>query len=155
MILTHSQKALFVGAVVAIAAILGLVFTAGQVVAGNVLLDENRNPATFGADCTPTATLATIGHQQSTRILATSTKRAWAMIQSPDNATNTAALGFRQDIAATFALGYLINVPNLNGATSTPRAEFGVNTEFPYTGSVTGLTDNGSTTVAVLECVYP
>lgn len=94
-----------------------------------------------------------IGHQLSTQILATTSNRAYARIQIPDNATNTVRLAFGGS-SATASNGIIIGGAITNGATSTPFIEFGLNTDFPFVGAVQGLTDNGSTTVDVTTCIY-
>jgi len=93
-----------------------------------------------------------IGHQLSTTLFSTTSNRAYVKIAAPDNATNTIKLSFGATGAAN--IGTTLNVPNLNGASSTPSTIFGLNTEFPFTGPVYALTDNGSSTIDVISCVY-
>lgn len=98
------------------------------------------------------STVATVGHQFSTVILATTTNRAWARIAQPINATNTVSIAFSNDARATLTSGF-----SLTTATSTSPIvdrEFGLNTDFAYTGAVTGLSSTGSTTIHVVECRY-
>lgn len=98
-----------------------------------------------------TVTMKTIGHQQSSTLLAAAGNRAWARIELVKDAsgvaTSTPSLSFDEGAAATLAAGLQIS-------TGTPSIEFGRNTFFPYIGAVTGITGNGSTTVRVTECLY-
>lgn len=99
-----------------------------------------------------TIAVATVGHQQSSTILAASGRRAWARIQQPINATNTISLAFNAGASATLTSGL-----QLTPATTTSAdnyIDFGLDTDFPYTGAVTGLTNLGSTTVLVTSCNY-
>ncbi len=97
--------------------------------------------------------IVTVGNQLDSLILATSSARAWARIQMPNNASSTIYLGFKNDAAATAISG--LPIAEISGAsTSTPYIDFGLNTDFPYTGAVHGLTAFGSTTVFVTQCLY-
>lgn len=108
-----------------------------------------------GASCTATTTIATIGPGLSTRILATSTNRAWASIRQPLNATNTPSVAFNQDIKATLAGGIsLMSTSGMNTASTTDHIEFGLQTAFPYTGSVTAISNLATTSLQVTECQY-
>lgn len=123
----------------------------------SVLRDPNGVPAKDGAACdTTTSSRVTIGNQASTRVLASSTSRAFARISIGDSATNTASLAFDEDAAAVLNRGILIgsSQAGFTGSTSTPSVDFGITTILPYTGSVTAITDNGTTTATVFECVY-
>lgn len=121
-----------------------------------------QKDATFGGgagqtaySCSVTSTIATVGKDILTgNILATSSRRAWARIQVPQNATNTIFLSFDEGAQAVLNQGMALNTANLSGASSTPFIEFGLNTSFPYTGTVKGLSNNGSSTVLTTECVY-
>lgn len=141
--------------------VLALVFVGGSFLSAassvnSVLLDANRNPAKDGANCdVTTSSRVTIGNQASTRVLATSTNRAFARIAIGDSATNTVSTSFDEDNLAVLNAGLLIGLTQVgSGSTSTPEIDFGITTVFPYTGSVTAITDNGTTTVTVTECVY-
>lgn len=105
------------------------------------------------ASCTPTVVSAvSIGNQVSTEIVATSSNRAYVIIQQPLNATNTVHLSFDRGAVATADNGIAL----ANATTSGDRTyiDFGRATNFPYVSSVTGITDAGSTTVLVTECNY-
>jgi hypothetical protein len=101
---------------------------------------------------TSTVTAVAIGNQASTRIVATSSRRAFVRIQQPINATNTVSLIANADAPATTATGL-----QLTAATTTspiPYMEFGLNTDMNYTGSITGITNTGSSTVLVTQCNF-
>jgi len=113
-------------------------------------------PKLFGAEggigagtCTLTAsTTVAIGDDISTEVLSGTGRRAWAIIELPQDsagvATNTVAIGFGQAaIASNFRL-----------STTTKTLEFGKNTSFTFQGSINALTDTGSTTIRVIECSY-
>lgn len=118
----------------------------------------NQKVFTFGGGagqtakgCSVTVSSAIIGDDLSATILSASGLRAWAVIQlvrdSAGVATSTAFVSFDEGAVATtnsFAL-----------STTTPSVEFGLNTNFPYTGAVTGITNGtASTTIKVIECRY-
>ena len=126
-----------------------------------VLMFLSMPDATFGSngsratsECiVSAATKATVGNQVSTTLLAENTLRAWAVIQQPINATNTIAVSFDEGAAAALGTGL-----ELTASTSTspnPKVEFGLNTDFAYTGEVTGISNTGSSTVLVTQCIYP
>lgn len=120
----------------------------------SVLKDPNGEPAKNGAVCTVgTQAPVTVGHQQATKILATSTTRAWARIAVVNNATTTAWLAFN-DVSAVANRGVGLNLANANGASTTPELDFGITTDFPYNGAVSAITNFGSTTLMVTECNY-
>jgi hypothetical protein len=100
---------------------------------------------------TSTITAATVGHQLTSRIFATSSNRAFAIVQLETTAggmaTSSVFLAFNEDVAATATSGIKLS-------TSTPTFTFGLNTDFPYIGAVQAITDSGSTTVRVTECTY-
>src|SRR4029077_9648570 len=99
-----------------------------------------------------TSSSVVIGNQFSEWLWPTTTRRAWAKIQQPLNASNTVSISFRHGAAAT------LSSPNqLTMATSTnpvPILLFGIETDIPYQGPVRALTNIGSTTVFVQQCVY-
>ncbi len=104
----------------------------------------------YSNSCTvSTSTAVTIGPTSST-LMATSSNRAWAIIQAKPAETSTLYLKFDEGESATvnngFALGTTTEDMN--------KITFGRNTEFPYTGTVTGITNTATTTVLVTECVY-
>lgn len=99
-----------------------------------------------------TVTMATVGHQQSSTLLSANSSRAWAMIQQPLNATNTVALSFDEGAAATLTSG--LSLENASTTIGMTSITFGLNTDLPYTGAVTGLTNTGSTSVSITQCSY-
>lgn len=94
---------------------------------------------------------ATVGNQVSSTVLAASSNRAYARIQQVRDAsgaaTSTVSLAFNDGSAATVSTG-------LQLSTTSPFIEFGLDTDFPYVGAVTGITNTGSTTVQVTACNY-
>lgn len=120
-----------------------------------VLRDENSLPAKLGASCTTSTTRSVpVGHQEALTVFSASTTRAWASIQVPSSATNTVAIAFGG--TAAIGQGYQL-VPTSysgTGGTTTPSVQFGLNTDLPYTGAVTALTNTGSTTLLVTECNF-
>ena len=102
-----------------------------------------------------TASVKTVGNQASTQLLATSSRRAWAIIETPSGATNTVSLMLNQDVKATVGAGILINATTTNASYPVRQElQFGLNADMPYTGSVQGITNYGSSTAVVTECVY-
>jgi hypothetical protein len=103
--------------------------------------------------CDVTSTVkAVIGDDLSATLLATSSRRAWARITRVVDvnsiATSTPFLSFYQGAVATINSGIVLS-------TTTPFIEFGLNSDFPYIGTVTGiLVGAASTTVQITECVY-
>jgi hypothetical protein len=106
------------------------------------------------SDCTiTTSSFVAVGATTSATILSGHSRRAWASIQQPRNATNTVALSFDEGAAAVLGSGYQL----FDMATSTGEASkvvFGLNTDLPYTGAVTGITSSGTSSVLVTECRY-
>ena len=132
--------------------------------------DANRLPLTQGATCdTAVSTSAIIGNEASVQLLATSSTRLWAKIQVANGASTTNWLSFAADSLAVVDTGVALNATTTvgrstigNEATTTiefhvggsfiTEQVFGINTDFPYTGAVQGITNYGSTTVTVTEC---
>jgi hypothetical protein len=100
---------------------------------------------------TSTVTAVSVGNQVSSRVIATSSSRAFLRIQQVRDAagvaTTTVALSLDEDAAATFNNGITLS-------TSTPYIDLGTNTTLPYTGAVQAITNTSSTTLRVTECVY-
>lgn len=111
----------------------------------------NTQAEVYSNSCTvSTSTSRIVGNASSQTVLGTSTTRAWATIQVNTNETNIVFLSFAQGANAVVNTGFALG-------TSTEDEndiEFGRNTEFPYTGIVTGITNTSSTTVLVTECNY-
>ena len=84
-------------------------------------------------------------------IIGTSSPRAYAKISllPTENMRNYVFLLFNHgEIASSTDNGIGLS------ASTTPSIEFGLNTSFPYTGSVTGITSIASTTLQVTECNF-
>lgn len=111
-------------------------------------LTDGRN----ASKCTVATSTRVVVNPQSTSILPAYSLRAWAIIQQPRNATNTIALSIDEGAAAVLGSGFELSV----GTSSSPSHQFtfGLNTELPYTGEVTGIASAGTTTVLVTECRY-
>lgn len=96
-----------------------------------------------------TSTVA-IGNEESTQVLASDARRAWAVIEQPTAATNTVSISLGSDAVDGQGFGL---APG--GASTTPdKLQIGLNTDFPYTGSVEAITSTGSTSVRVIDCRY-
>lgn len=104
-------------------------------------------------NCTASSSAITIGDDISTQILATTSRRAWARVSLANNATNTASLAWN-DVTAVHNTGTLLNAAVTGGASTTPSLDFGLNTDFPYTGAVKVITNFSTTTILVTQCVY-
>lgn len=99
-----------------------------------------------------TSTSSSVGNQVSRQVLASSSRRAWARIEQPVNATNTVAISIAGDAAAVIGQGV-----QLTPATSTNPVvvfDFGLNTDLPYTGAIQAITNTGTTSVTVSQCIY-
>jgi len=115
---------------------------------GTGLQDNSLLKGNSYAKCdTLTETLLTIGDEESTQILTATSGRSYAMLQltmtSGGVATNTASIAFGS--TATLANGIQLS-------TTTPTLVFGMDTNHAYSGIVSAITDNGSTTLRVTEC---
>lgn len=84
------------------------------------------------------------------QILATSSNRAWAMIELLPNATNTVFLNFAGGATAVANRGIALGTTtsNINSIT------FGRNADMPYIGAVTGIPSVATSSVLVTECLY-
>lgn len=83
--------------------------------------------------------------------LATSSRRAYAKIEliktATDIATITPRISFSNGAKATAATGFQLS-------TTTPLIEFGLNTDHPYTGTVSIISPLGASILRVTECNY-
>jgi len=117
---------------------------------------NNQNTSLGGiadSGCTVSSVaMKTVGHQLSSTILSAAGNRAWAIIQQPINATNTVNVVLDEGNAATITSG--IQLSSATTSNSMSSFVFGRNTDMPYIGAVTGITNIGSTTVNVIECLY-
>jgi hypothetical protein len=128
------------------------------VVVGSVIFYTGFENRVFGevdsSGCTVSlSTKVTIGDDVSTQVLPITGNRAWAVIQQPANATNTVAVSFDAGEAAVLGQGYQLH-DYATSTGNTDKVTFGRNVELPYTGAVTAITNNGTTTVLVTECIY-
>lgn len=97
-----------------------------------------------------TSTSTLVGSQVSTTILATSSRRAWARIEQPVNATNTIAIS----IAGAAVIGQGVQLTPATSTSPVAFFDFGLNTDLPYTGTIQAIASTASTSVAVSQCVY-
>lgn len=102
------------------------------------------------AGCQITKTVLGVGNQSSVLLVGTSTNRASLHIQQIENATNTAYLSF--GYASATVSGSTWRLASSTGVNK--NAFIGKNTDFPYTGPITVITDVGSSTLLVTECNY-
>lgn len=131
-----------------------LVIALAVVIGGAVLLYIDRFTATESEQalgslqlCTVTESLVTVGHQEA-KVVLSAGAFTWAIIQQPQNASNTLSLSL--NATSTAGRGY-----ELTPATSTspvPELRLGFATDLPFQGKVTGRTNNGSTTVKTTVC---
>lgn len=133
--------------------VLGLALSAYIVVGmHNVAYGNSITGGDDASACnTNTVTSVVVGNQLSTNVVATTSRRAYVRIELPTDtmgvATNTVAISLNNGNAATAVTGRILS-------TSTPSMTLGLNTELPYTGTITALTSTGSTTVKVTNCIY-
>jgi hypothetical protein len=100
------------------------------------------------ASCSVSSTeTVTIGDDVSVQVLAAASNRAYARITALDGEANTISLSFDEGAAAVDNQGALLH-------DASYYIEVGRNTDLPYTGAVTAITDTSSTTVAVTDCLY-
>lgn len=93
-----------------------------------------------------TSTKVQIGRYTAATVLATSTRRSYANIQVTDAEPGIVWLSFGDTAVATSG------VELANG--TIEEKTFGLNTDFPYVGSVTGIVTGATTSVLVTECIY-
>lgn len=118
---------------------------------GTSLQDEPALGSITERDCTVTHSVAAVGNDISSTLLSASSRRAWAVIQQPVNATNTVSISFGG--TAVDQQGYIL----ADIASTTGHADeifFGLNADLPSTVAIAGITNVGSSTVNVTECNY-
>lgn len=95
-----------------------------------------------------TTTAVAVGDDVSSTILSATSGRNWARVQQVRDAGGVATSSVFINFGATATVDNGIEL-----STSTPYLEFGFETDNPYTGIVTGITNGAaSTTVLVTEC---
>lgn len=144
-----------IGGFIIFIAILGGIHFSGL---ANLSFGANASPGTRG--CTPTATrVASVGNLNSLQVLATSSLRSYAIISVLPGTipTSTVFLTFNNDARATKDTG---TGPVLSGTTTSPSATttqtnaFGLNTDWAYTGAIQAITNMGSTSISITECLF-
>lgn len=115
---------------------------------------QGGNGGLTAAKCSVnTVTSATVGDDISSTVLAANGTRAWAMIEVALGDANNVSLSFDEGAAATLTSGIQLS-QSTTSAGVLKQIVFGRNTDFPYIGEVTGITNTSSTTVRVTECSY-
>lgn len=110
---------------------------------------KGEGPAATECDLVATTTVV-VGNQSSTQIVAAHSLNAYVRIEQPSTATNTVFLAYGATASAA-------NATRLSTSTNTmipDNIEMGLDTDFPYTGAVSAITNLGSTTVGVTVCRY-
>lgn len=97
------------------------------------------------------STTVGIGHQKSVEIVASASNNAYVIISQPIFATNTVAIGIGGTANLTTSG---IKLAPGTASTSPERFVLGLNSDFPFTGSVEAITNAGSTTIGVTVCRY-
>ena len=109
----------------------------------------NFSGAMVTSACTvSTVSNSAVGDDLTTTLLPAYSNRGWARIQVADGEVEPIFLSFDEGADATVDNGLALT------ATSTTYIDFGLNTDFPYTGAVTGITGSASTTVLITECRF-
>ena len=113
--------------------------------------------ATRGTPACATASSTTfaVGKDLSSVIIGTTSARAFGKLMLFPNATNTVYVAF-DGKTATVANGFPIFTTGSPTASSSEVAflEFGLDTDFPYTGAISVISNNGSTTLNAINCAY-
>ena len=150
------KKYLFIACIVLFISVFTVITRVNSASTTNIVVrDPNNVPAKSGANCdVSTVAAVTVGDDLSTRVIATSSTRAFTRISVGNNATNTVFVSLDEDAPATINNGIGLNTAVTGGASTTPYVDFGIATELPYTGSVTAITNYGTTTVSVTSCSY-
>ncbi len=134
-----------------IAGIVALVLIA--LYSGNTPSFGNSINGGSDADACTTVSVSSVAVSSSgsTNLVATTSNRAYVRLELPKDAfgvaTNTVAVSFNNGAAASASTGSILS-------TTTPVLEFGLNTLFPYTGTVTASSSVGGTSVKVTICNY-
>lgn len=100
---------------------------------------------------TITSTVTSIGNQASVQLLASTSRRAWARVEQPINATNTVSVVFGGNLAVS---GTGVVLTPSTTTSPVPLLDFGLNASLPFVGTVSAITNTGSSTVLVTQCVY-
>lgn len=115
-----------------------------------VAFDQKETFAGYGdASCTVSQSVVVVG-TTSQEVVANNARYAWVRIQQPMTATNTVSLGF--GIVATASSS--IQLGTQASSVAPDRVEFGLNTDFPYTGSVQALANTASSVLFITRCIY-
>lgn len=110
---------------------------------------RGEGPSATECDLVATTSVA-IGHQSSTQIVAANALNAYVRIEQPSTATNTVFIAY----GATATTQNSTRLSSSTNSMIPDRIEMGLDTDFPYTGAVSAITNQGSTTVGVTVCRY-
>jgi len=140
-----TNKTLLIGLLVLAVVAIGYAFyPQHQNLGGTGLLTQSS--------CTASTSVATISGAASSQILATSSRRAWARVENT-NTSNSVALSFNYDKAVSTSAPNYQTLPTAT-ANVANSIDFGLNTDFPYTGAVTASSSVGSVSLLVTQCNF-
>ena len=122
------------------------------------LFNFNKDEALSGqggvgaTSCTVvSSTTVGIGHQKSVEIVASASNNAYVIISQPVFATNTVAIGLGG--TANLVTSGIKLAPG-TASTSPDQIVLGLNSDFPFTGSIEAITNAGSSTIGITVCRY-
>ncbi len=99
-----------------------------------------------------------VGKDIPSTLQGTTSNRAVLVIQQPRNATNTIAISTTIAAANFLTAGLQLGSTTVQANTAISPIPtilmVGLNTEIPYTGAVSAISESGSTTVLVSTCNY-
>jgi hypothetical protein len=111
-----------------------------------IIVSFVQKSQTFGSislgTCQVTHSVASVGHQQTRTVLDASTRRQWAIVQQPANASNTVSLSFGGTAVA--GQGYQL--------IATSSIMLGFATDLRTGAAITARTASASSTVLVTTC---
>lgn len=122
---------------------------------GALFLQMNEEQALGGltdSKCiVSTSTAMVVGDDTSTQLLGNEPNRAWARVQQLEGSSNSIWINLDEANAAVVGTGIVLAK---SSSTTNDSFMFGKNTDMPYTGEVTAITDTSSTSVLVVDCLY-
>lgn len=139
------NKGTIIGAVVLAAAVLAVGLSGDKSPQLGASINQLKCDVTVVASSSVNANV-------SSTVLSANSRRAYARVEQLPNSVNKAFLSFDEGAAATVTSGLVLTVGT--SSSPVPYIDFGLNTAFPYTGAVTGITDTSTTSLLVTECTY-
>lgn len=132
-----------IGIIIVILAIGGVIlFSRGE-------LDLGRADGFSAFDCSvQNSSSVAIGDDISSTLFSGHSRTAYAEISVVGSAGQDFYLSFDEGASAVVGEGVHLS------ATTTPKVVFGLNTDFPYTGAVTGISSSATTTLSLTVCRY-